>query len=81
MADIPFHLQPIVEAITAELTRQRDDSSSPMYLSADDPADAVIDGYVDLVALARAVVFAPIGDNHHNAAACPHCVGPKEFIG
>ena len=32
---------------------------------------------VDLVALARAVMFAPVGDNHHNAANCPHCSGPE----
>lgn len=72
---IPFHLQPIVEAILVELRRQNDDDrmGTGPYLDADYPEDAIIDGHVDLVALARAVAFCPIGDNHHNAAKCPHC--------
>lgn len=75
--DVPMHLQPIVEAITRELERQLDENQHPHdigYLDTGGDPDAVrIDGSLDLVALARAVMFCPTGDNHHNAALCPHC--------
>lgn len=67
----------VVEAIIAELQRQRDASRAHGigWLDADNPKAAVIDGQVDLESLARAVIFCPTGDNHHNAAACPYCQG------
>lgn len=72
---IPFHLQPIVEAMVAELSNQLERPDFHRMDSAD-PENFLIEGRVDLVALARAVAFCPTGDNHHNAAACPHC-SPK----
>lgn len=73
---IPLHLQPIVEAIVTEARRQQSDETGAWrvyWVEADDPRAAKIEGEIDLVALARAVLFAPTGDNHHNAAACPYC--------
>jgi hypothetical protein len=76
MIDVPLHLQPIVEAIVKELERQRDENGPALgWLDTDELERATVDGHVDLVALARAVLFAPTGDNHHNAAQCPHCQG------
>ena len=31
------------------------------------------DALTDAVGIVLALVYAPLGDNHHNAAACPHC--------
>lgn len=73
---VPLHLAPIVDAMVAELERQRDANGPDLgWADADDVSAAVIDGRVDLVALARAVAFCPTGDNHHNAVECPHCTG------
>lgn len=45
----------ILVKIIAELQRQADEAGSNIYLDLDIPADAIIDGRVDLVALAQAL--------------------------